>query len=181
MVNNKQKGASLFVALIMLVVLTILAVSSMRGVVLESRITGSMVLDSKLFNQAETTLSDIENRIDLLQAPMQSCTNNNNDSICIKNSLLNTVIAPGFDYLVKPYATELIDFTGPKIEKLKSSWYAIPAPAGETEGESLNPEYGQTLRGIGTFMYEVTVKSNMEDNVNENIYIRTVYSKEFGG
>ena len=179
MVNNKQKGASLFVALIMLVVLTILAVSSMRGVVLESRVTGSMVLDSKLFNQAETTLSDIENRIDLLQAPMQSCPNN--DSICIKSTLLSTVIAPDFDYLVKPYATELIDFTGPKIEKLKSSWYAIPAPAGETEGESLNPEYGQTLRGIGTFMYEVTVKSNMEDNVNENIYIRTVYSKEFGG
>lgn len=178
MVKNNQKGASLFIALIMLVVLTILAVSSMRGVVLESKITGSMVLGSKLFNQAESTVSSVENNIDQLNFPMQECPSL--ATLCIDEALLAKVIVSSFSYEIKPYATEFKDFIGPENSKVKSSWYVIPAPAGDAEGESLNPEYGQTLRGIGTFMYEVTAKSNMESDVDENIYIRTVYSKEFG-
>lgn len=179
MVNNNQKGASLLVALVMLVVLTALAVSSMRGVVLESRITGSVVLDSKLFNQAESTISHVENSIETLYAPMQACPNS--DSLCIKSTLLNKVVAPEFNYSLKPYADEFKDFEGSKIDGLKSSWYVIPAPAGELDTESINPEYGQTLRGVGTFMYEVTVKANVESEATDNIYVRTVYSKEFGG
>lgn len=179
MVKNNQKGASLFIALIMLVILTVLAVSSMRGVVLENKITGSMLLDSKLFNQAESTVSDVENSIDMLNSPMEECPNA--ASLCIEKTLLETVISSSFSYKIKPYASEFKSFTGPENNGVKSSWYVIPAPAGDAEGESLNPEYGQTLRGIGTFMYEVTVKSNMTNDTNENIYIRTVYSKEFGG
>jgi len=178
MVINNQKGASLFIALIMLVVLTVLAVSSMRGVVLESKITGSMVLGSKLFNQAESTVSRVENSINMLNYPMQECPNS--ATLCIDEALLAKIIASNFSYQMKPYTDEFKDFTGPENDKVKSSWYVIPAPAGDSEGESLNPEYGQTLRGVGTFMYEVTVKSNMASDANENIYIRTVYSKEFG-
>lgn len=178
MVKNKQKGASLFIALIMLVVLTVLAVSSMRGVVLENKITGSMILSSKLFNQAESTVSRAENSIDMLNSPMEECPSA--ATLCIEKTLLDKIVSSGFSYEIKPYASELKEFTGPENDGVKSSWYVIPAPAGDAEGESLNPEYGQTLRGIGTFMYEVTVKSNMASDANENIYIRTVYSKEFG-
>lgn len=178
MVKNNQKGASLFIALIMLVVLTVLAVSSMRGVVLESKITGSMILSSKLFNQAESTVSSVENSINLLNSPMQECPSI--ATLCIEKTLLDKVISPSFNYVIKPYSDEFKDFAGPGNDRVISSWYVIPAPAGDAEGESLNPEYGQTLRGVGTFMYEVTVKSNMTSDANENIYIRTVYSKEFG-
>lgn len=178
MVNHNQKGASLFIALVMLVVLTVLAVSSMRGVVLESRMTGSMILESKLFNQAESTVSHIENKIEMLRSPMQACENS--DSLCIKSTLLNKVVKADFKYDLKPYSSEFIDFSGTKIEGLDSSWYVIPAPVGDEESQSLNPEFGQALRGVGTFMYEVTVKSNTVKDRNENMYIRAVYSKEFG-
>ena len=40
---KQQRGAVLFIALIMLLVITVLAVSSMREVTLEARITGNFL------------------------------------------------------------------------------------------------------------------------------------------
>lgn len=59
---RKQQGAALFIALIMLLALTILAVSNMRGVTLESRITASRVESSRLQNLADAALREGEFR-----------------------------------------------------------------------------------------------------------------------
>lgn len=58
----KQKGAVLLVALVMLLVLTVLAVTSMRGVVMESRITGNRAVMQKLQEQADAALREGEYR-----------------------------------------------------------------------------------------------------------------------
>ncbi len=57
-----QRGATLLVALVMLLILTVLAVSSMRGVVLESRITGNRAESQRLQTAAEAALREGEFR-----------------------------------------------------------------------------------------------------------------------
>lgn len=59
---QKQQGAVLIIALVMLLVLTVLAVSNMRGVVLESRITASRAETQRLDNVADAALREAEFR-----------------------------------------------------------------------------------------------------------------------
>lgn len=59
---DKQEGAVLVVALVMLLVLTVLAVSNMRGVTLESRITASRAEMQRLQDVADAALREGEFR-----------------------------------------------------------------------------------------------------------------------
>lgn len=59
---SQERGAALLVALIMLLILTVLAVSSMRGVVLESRITGNRAESLRLQAAADAALREGEFR-----------------------------------------------------------------------------------------------------------------------
>lgn len=52
----RQSGATLLVAIMMLLVITLLAISSMRGVSLESRITGNVKQQKNLTSAAEAGL-----------------------------------------------------------------------------------------------------------------------------
>ncbi|EXF46425.1 Tfp pilus assembly protein PilX-like protein [Pseudomonas sp. BAY1663] len=58
----REHGATLLVALVMLLILTVLAVSSMRGVVLESRITGNRAENLRLQGAADAALREGEFR-----------------------------------------------------------------------------------------------------------------------
>ena len=60
--RHRQNGAVLIVALVMLLVLTLLAVSSMRGVTLETRITANRAQTVQLVNVAEAGLREAEFR-----------------------------------------------------------------------------------------------------------------------
>jgi type IV pilus assembly protein PilX len=60
--SKSQGGAVLLVSLVMLLVLTVLAVSSMRGVTLESRITANRAHDMKTQNIADAALREAEFR-----------------------------------------------------------------------------------------------------------------------
>lgn len=59
---QKQQGAVLVIALVMLLVLTVLAVSNMRGVTLESRITANRIETGRLQNLADAALREGEFR-----------------------------------------------------------------------------------------------------------------------
>ena len=59
---RKQSGAVLFIALIMLLILTALSISTMRGVALESRLTGNSAEHAKLEDVADSTLREAEFR-----------------------------------------------------------------------------------------------------------------------
>lgn len=59
---RKQQGAVLVIALVMLLVITVLAVSSMHGVTLESRITANRVESQRLQDLADAALREGEFR-----------------------------------------------------------------------------------------------------------------------
>lgn len=60
--RHSQNGAVLVVALVMLLVLTLLAVGSMRGTTLESRITANRAHDTQQQNAADAALREAEFR-----------------------------------------------------------------------------------------------------------------------
>lgn len=57
---SKQQGAVLFVALIMLLLLTILGVSSMKGTLMEEKMSGNLRDHNIAFEAAESALRDAE-------------------------------------------------------------------------------------------------------------------------
>lgn len=85
---QKQQGAVLVVALVMLLVLTVLAVSNMRGVTLESRITANRVEVGRLENLANAALREGEFRF-YGPAYLRDKLEPNVGKNCIKNNKLN--------------------------------------------------------------------------------------------
>jgi type IV pilus assembly protein PilX len=61
--RRREAGAVLFIALIMLLIITLLGIGSMREVVLESRITGNLIEQKRLQSAAESALREAERRI----------------------------------------------------------------------------------------------------------------------
>ena len=70
---KQQSGAVLFIALIMLLVITVLAVSSMREVTLEARITGNYLEQKRLNSAAESALREGERKLADNGGPPESC------------------------------------------------------------------------------------------------------------
>lgn len=85
---QKQQGAVLVVALVMLLVLTVLAVSNMRGVTLESRITANRVDSERLHNLADAALREGEFRF-YGPAYLRDKLEPNVSKNCIKDNKLN--------------------------------------------------------------------------------------------
>lgn len=89
---NNQRGAVMMIALVMLLILTVLAISSMRGVALETRITGTRAYTSQLQDAADTALREAEFRFygpgylqDKLEYRAANCTKQNK----IKGNMAN--------------------------------------------------------------------------------------------
>src|SRR5690554_238328 len=83
-VAQQQQGAVLVVALVMLLVLTVLAVTNMRGVILESRITASRAETQRLQDIADAALREGEFRFygpaflrDKLEFNSENCKTSN--------------------------------------------------------------------------------------------------------
>lgn len=80
---QKQNGAVLFVALIMLLIITLLAVTSMREVTLEARITGNLIEQKRLTNAAESALREGERRLSNHGLPPDLCSGG--EIVCISS------------------------------------------------------------------------------------------------
>lgn len=171
---NRQKGSTLFVALIMLLVITLLALSGTKETTLESRITGNFIQQQKLLNDAEATLREGEKQLTKVNRPVEPlCTKG--DGYCFRNSLPS--YAQSFDDGALPY--EVV-----KDDNSTNEWYAIPAPSGAAEGQAENPEYGNMMLGIGTFRYEVNAVSESTTehpatNAKPKANLRTTTAKVF--
>ncbi len=164
----RQQGSTLFVALIMLLVITLLAISGARETTLESRITGNFVEQQKLLNDAEATLRQGEKQLTVGNKPIEpSCSEG--DGYCFRNDVPTYAQSFGSGAL----AYEVVS-----NDNSTNKWYAIPAPSGATEGQAENPEYGNMMLGIGTFRYEVNAVS--ESTVTgQKINLRTTTAKVF--
>lgn len=85
---QKQQGAVLIIALVMLLVLTVLAVTNMRGVTLESRITANRIETGRLQNLADAALREGEFRF-YGPAYLRDKLEPNLGKNCIKDNKLN--------------------------------------------------------------------------------------------
>lgn len=168
-----QNGAALLVALVFLLILTTLAVTNMREVALESRITSNLIDQRNLFNANEAGLKDAEYRTIGTQIPIpgmygpeaalrplnatDSCGNGIEDP-CLLN------IQPTYTQNFST-AGQFKDYSPDDSTTFNEAitWYALPAPGGGSEGETENPEYGNMMLGIGTFRYEVNSNATRSD------------------
>lgn len=162
-----ERGAALFIALIMLLVITLLALSGARETALENRITGNMAEQQNLVNYGEAALRQGER---LLTSPAKPREQNDcTGSYCfLKNQ-------PAY---VQSFTKSLSysPVTGESSKQVK--WYAIPAPSGATQGQAENPEYGNMMLGIGTFRYEINAEAtNTETGQKANL--RSTTAKVF--
>lgn len=170
--HARQRGAVLLVALVFLLILTTLAVTSMREVAVDSRITANLIDQKQLFNASEAGLKDAEYRtIGTLvpipgdYTPEAALRPVDAEGTCPAKDgepcLLNQRPEYSQDFettnKVRDYSP---DATTDFDEDIK--WYALPAPGGRDHGESENPEYGNMLRGKGLFRYELNSRATSD-------------------
>ncbi|MCY1426368.1 hypothetical protein D3C76_1008310 [compost metagenome] len=182
--RRHQTGASLFIALIILLLITVLALSSIREVTLESRITGNLVDQQRLANAAEAGLRDGEygmtDRITPLE-PTSACTaatEGRAPAPCLlklQNNSYTYNLLFNSSSKVRPYYPD----DGTQFpSNVTVSWYALPAPTGSESAEAENPEYGNMLNQTGTFRYEVNSRA-VNSSSNNSAYLRSTTAKLF--
>ncbi|RRW13086.1 pilus assembly protein PilX [Stutzerimonas stutzeri] len=171
--RKSQGGAVLLVSLVMLLVLTVLAVSSMRGVTLESRITANRAQDMKTQNIADAALREAEFRFygpgslaDKLEANAANCETSNTIKLngINKPCLLEVEPDRRLAFVDQP---QLISADDLSITSKVWMPYRGTDPAAETEADAsynsilaeetgnaaLNAEYGGRGEGNGTYFY----------------------------
>ncbi len=171
--RHSQGGAVLLVSLVMLLVLTVLAVSSMRGVTLESRITANREHDMKSQNIADAALREAEFRFygpgnlsEKLEAKAANCLAANTlkangiNSPCLLEIKTDRLLA----FVEQPQQTD-----GDDLLTASNIWmpYRGTDPTADTEANAhfnsiladeagnaaVNAEYGGRGQGSGTYFY----------------------------
>ena len=171
--SKSQGGAVLLVSLVMLLVLTVLAVSSMRGVTLESRITANRAHDMKTQNIADAALREAEfrfygpgNLADKLEANPANCEPSNTIKLngINKPCLLEVMADNQLAFVDQPQLISADD-----LSTTSKVWmpYRGTDPATDTEADAhynsiladvagnaaVNAEYGGRGEGSGTYFY----------------------------
>ncbi len=171
--RQSQGGAVLLVSLVMLLVLTVLAVSSMRGVTLESRITANREHDMKSQNIADAALREAEFRFygpgnlsEKVEAKAANCLaantlqTNGINSPClleIKTDRLLAFVeqpqqADGDDLLTASNVWMPYRGTDPTADT-EANAHFNSILADEAGNAAVNAEYGGRGQGSGTYFY----------------------------
>ncbi len=173
--SKNQHGAALFIALIVLLVITLLALSSVREVSMESRITGNFIEQRQLLNAAEAGLREGEGSMTSPLKPLDATTTCSSDAVCLLDDTPDYTQL--FDTDNKSVNYGVSDDTQPN-SNIELKWYALTAPSGAAEGASENPEYGNMMQGIGTFRYEVNSQAR-NTQTNSITKLRSTTAKVF--
>lgn len=167
--KGSQQGATLFVALIILLIITLLALSGARETSLESRMTGNLIEQQDLLNLSEATLREGERSLTQGSSPVQDYVCDATGDYCF----LDTTPSYTQDF-AKAKAYSLSSSSAPK----SMLWYGISASTGDISGQSQNPEYGNMMRGIGVFTYEVNTKAE-DTSTGQQVRLRSTVTKLF--
>ncbi|MGA4635790.1 pilus assembly PilX family protein [Pseudomonas solani] len=103
-----QRGAVLFVALIMLLVLTLAAVGGMRQMQLEGRMTGNRLEQQRLMSAAESALREAEGRLRKSAKPLNACSASSSPCYLSQASTYNTDFAGSILYTGLEGSTSLL-------------------------------------------------------------------------
>lgn len=192
--RKPQQGAVLLVALVMLLVITLLAVSSMRGVTLESRITANRFHDMKSQNIADAALREAEfrfygpgNLADKLEAKAENCNASNTikpngiNKPCLLEIQPERLLAffnqPGLadaDDLARTSNIWMKYQGTDPVTKTEADAHYNSILAEETGNAAVNAEYGGRAEGSGTYFYLNNGKNGDElylQSTHANIYL----------
>ena len=126
---RKQRAAVLVVALIMLLALSLLAVSNLRGVTLELRMTANRAATERLYNLADAALREGELR--LYQSTYMLGALEANKANCTKNNKLNDASNTQLCLLEPMTDEQLAQFIQQPLSFLKSNYAGYDAVTGE--------------------------------------------------
>lgn len=185
---KQQQGAVLLVAMVMLLILTLLAVSNMRGVTLESRITANRAETQRLHDVADAALREGEFRFygpanlrHKLEHFPENCTEANkldargNNKPCLLKKIEDADDLKAF--VNNPIAYQAatgntwMEYRGLDPDEnhyftpdnnRETFWNSYLITSSADESEALNVEYGAVLEGRGTFYYLVNGQANDE-------------------
>jgi type IV pilus assembly protein PilX len=175
--NRRQTGATLLVAIMMLLIITLLALSSMRGVSLESRITGNLKMQKTLFNAAEGGLRIGENSISKAAPP--SASSACNSTFCLRWSLSDLTVSTSTDTPARFTTSDGSNVTTiANNYDVKVQWYVVDL--GNLVGSS--PGNCAAL-GCGPHHYEVNACASTvlctSDTTTPRVILRTVIARYY--
>jgi type IV pilus assembly protein PilX len=175
--NRRQTGATLLVAIMMLLIITLLALSSMRGVSLESRITGNLKMQKTLFNAAEGGLRIGENSISKAAPP--SASSACNSTFCLRWSLSDLTVSTSKDTPARFTTSDGSNVTSiANNYDVKVQWYVVDL--GNLVGSS--PGNCAAL-GCGPHHYEVNACASTvlctSDTTTPRVILRTVIARYY--
>lgn len=182
MKRRSQQGASLLIALIMLILITLLAVSSIQESTLQTRITGNLLEEKNLLAAAEAGLRDAERRLSKNGAP-DGCPNPLTQKPCIQGFVPSTADGYKTDFVSKSLAYG--DTSNQTTLDRNVHWYLRDIPQGANSSCS-DPE--KNARGEGCVSYyEVNAQAYKTDANSADakpcsvdvVCLRAVISRQF--
>lgn len=176
---RNQQGAVLIVALVLLLVITLLAVSSTRESALETRMTANFVSQQQQINYAEAVLREGE-------AQMTTKTFKPREPDCEGDYCFSaddaiyghvfgscdTASTSGMESALLPESA----YEDSPLDPPQMRWYALPAPTLAAEGMSENPELNPGK--VSTARYEITAIARDTDTDTCTI-LRSTTAKVF--
>lgn len=176
---RKQSGVTLIIAVIFLLLITLLGISSMRGVSLESRITGNLRQQKILTEAAEAGLRMGENSIGSARAPtiLKPCTPLN----CMPWQLSDLTVSTQTQDTPTVFnnATNVATVTtGYDSNVTQIQWYVVQlGKLGAASKDACAP------RGCGTWYYEVNACASTvlctSDTTTPRVMLRSVIARTY--
>lgn len=177
-VARKQTGATLLVAIMLLLIITLLALSSMRGVSLESRITGNLKQQKTLFNAAEAAL-----RMGELSISQWQCATNTTYKPCVALSSVTATASADTPQLFNTSANAAnINTVTSGLYDVQVQWYIVDLKllGGQTQNNC-----ALLARDCGRHYYEITACAIASSDPTvtcsantsiQRVILRTVYA-----
>jgi len=177
--TREQRGATLLIAIIFLLIITVLGISSMRGVALESRITANLKLEKTLMSAAEAGLRIGENSISAALPPTaaQPC----NSQVCMPWTLTGLAANTTGDVDTPNMFTAANAANIATVSigyNTNIQWYVVQI--GKLGAQSLN---NCAIRGCGPMYFEVNSCASTvpctSDTTTQRVVLRTVVARNY--
>jgi type IV pilus assembly protein PilX len=182
---SKQQGAALLVALVMLLLITLLATSSLRDSTLQNRMSGSVAERQHAANAAESALREGERRLQALantgvssqgaadcSASIGALAASVGNLCVLSTDRFATSTVAGTDWwTAATYATDYLGSDGASSFNSTPRWNAAYIGTSTTDLETLQ-------QGKGTYFYRVSAAARADGKrfpvVRQSVYRITV-------
>lgn len=162
-----QKGAALLLSIIMLLIVTLLAVASMRGVILEERLVGNSRDRQAATNGAESALREAETRLANNFGPPVTTTNCTSiKNLCVLKTLPNDMHLNDWPWWENsansiPYKGNNDSTTNIYGLKAQPRWHAayIGFDPQNSKGAVEVTDIDLRRRGVGPHYYQINATS----------------------